>query len=373
MTSMMRVVIFDELWRDRPYSFQVFLEQMVRELEAEGVEYRIVSPRWRIVGARSQWRHLVVSSLLRQIVYPIAARRHLSGDHLNFLASGGLVHLLWCAPRAARTVVFCHDMFPLLPPAVLGHRLDFGAAVRRTYLRLVQARALERATLIIAPSRSTKSDLVAVTRVAPDRVIVIPHRVDRDMFHPGCKQDARRRLGWPLDDRIVLAVVTTERRKNVEGLLSAFAIIARKDSCAALVLVGRLSDRQRRLVNATGVAGRIRLLSGLTTTELAEIYRAADCLAHLSFYEGFGYPVLEAMASGCPIVCSPGGALREVAGDCAVLVDPHAPEAAARTVVDLLADAQLQQTLRTRGLERANAFAGDRGYADALRRAWNAS
>ncbi len=373
MASTMRLVIFDELRRDRPYSFRVFLTQFVQELETAGIEYRIVSPDWRIAGARSQWRHLVTSSLLRHIAYPIAARRHLSGNHLNFLISSGLVHLLWGAPRTARTVVFCHDVFPLLPPATLGHRLDFGAFVRRAYLRLVQTRAFERAELIIAPSRSTKSDLVAATRVAPDRVVVIPHRVDRDVFHPGCKQDARRQVGWPLDDRIVLAVVTSERRKNVEGLLSAFAIVAREDSSAVLVLVGRLSDRQRRLVDATGAAGRIRLLSHVTATELSACYRAADCLAHFSFYEGFGYPVLEAMASGCPIVCSPGGAVREVVGNCALLVDPPAPEAAARALAGLLADAELQQTLRARGLERAMTFAGDRGYADALRRAWNAS
>lgn len=370
---MMRVVVFDELQHDRPQSFRVFLTAFLRELDTAGVEYRVVSPPWGIPGVRSQRRHLVVSALLRQIAYPIAARRHLAGAHLNFLVSGGLVHLLWAAPRAARNVVFCHDVLPLLPATALWHRLDFGAAFRQAYLRRAQTRAFERATLIITPSQSTKADLLATTRVAPDRVVVIPHAVDREVFFPGSKPDARRRLGWASDARIVLAIVTTERRKNVEGLLAAFTILAREDPRAILVLIGHLSAGQQRLAEATGAATRIRRLSELPAAELADCYRAADCLAHLSFYEGFGYPLLEALACGCPVTCTATAAVREVVGDCALPVEPQDAAAVARALGRLLADTALQQALRAQGLERALAFAGERGYAAAMCRAWAAS
>jgi glycosyltransferase involved in cell wall biosynthesis len=199
---MMRLVIFDELLSDMPHSFRVFLAQLLRELDAARLERRIVSPAWRIPGRRSQLRHLVVSSVLRQFVYPVTARRELRGDHLNILTNSGLIHLLWGAPRTARTVVFCHDVFALLPSSTLSHRLDFGAAVRQAYLKRVHTRAFKRASMIIVPSQVTKADLLAATGLAPERVIVIPHGIDRDVFHPGDRQEARRRLGWAPGNRV---------------------------------------------------------------------------------------------------------------------------------------------------------------------------
>jgi glycosyltransferase involved in cell wall biosynthesis len=158
----------------------------------------------------------------------------------------------------------------------------------------------------------------------------------------------------------------------VEGLLGAFAILAREDPLLTLVLVGRLSDGQQRHARATGAASRITLLRDLEARELADCYRAADCLAHLSFYEGFGYPPLEAMACGCPVVCTRAGAVAEIVGDCAERVEPDAVSAAAGLAA-LLGNADLQQSRRAAGLERASAFVGERGYVAALRRAWNAS
>ncbi|MBI2838818.1 MAG: glycosyltransferase family 4 protein [Acidobacteria bacterium] len=363
-----RVVIFEELFHDTPRSFRVFLSGLERELSAAGVRYEIVSPHWPVPGKRGQAVHLLVSALLRQVVYPFWARRRFAPDAINFLVSAGLAQLLWLAPKSCRIVVFCHDVFVFLPHEVRGHRLDFGGSLRRWSLSVLQRRTLRRADLFIAPSARTRADLITYIGVPADRIVVIPHRLDDSVFKEGCRTEARRLLGWPAAAPIVFAVVNTERRKNVETLVEAVHMLVAEIPEIRLALLGHLSSRQRRLIDRSGLAERVIHVDGLDNADVAHCYQAADCLIHVSFYEGFGYPLLEAMASGCPILCSSRGAIPEVVGECAEFVDPSAPEAIARGIRSLLGDPGRRQALTTAGLVRAATYATDRGYWRALRR-----
>jgi glycosyltransferase involved in cell wall biosynthesis len=174
----------------------------------------------------------------------------------------------------------------------------------------------------------------------------------------------------PMSGRIVLAVVTSERRKNLGALLDAFAVLAVRDPDAGLVLIGALSNTQRGRCEHIRGSERLTVLTDVSVERLVSCYRAADCLAHLSFYEGFGYPLVEAMASGCPIVCALGGAVREVVGECAEYVASLQPEVVAAALAGVLSSTARQEELRARGYSRVEKFSSERPYVAALQRVW---
>jgi len=365
----MRLIVFEDLYFDTPHSFRVFLSNFLREVLLDDVECERVVPRWPIPGKRGQTFHLMVSAMLRQVVYPLWARRRFRTGAVNFILSGGLSHLLWLAPEECRVVIFCHDIFAFLSDDTLGHRLDFGGSLRRWLLSRIQGPAFRRADLILVPSARTRDDLIEQVGVIGERIVVIPHRVDGAVFKEGSRKEARRQLCWASDVPIVLAIVSTERRKNVEGLVEAMSLLVTQMPKVRLALLGSPSAAQHRLIGRRGLRERLILMSDLTRAEVAACYQAADCLAQVSFYEGFGYPVVEAMACGCPVVCSPRGAVREIAGECAEFVNPRDPIAIAGGIRRVLNDSVRRHELRTAGLERASIFTtGEGGYRRILQR-----
>jgi len=364
-------VIFDELPDDRSRSLGVFLDDFTAHLRSANVTFEVVRPPWRIRGVPSQWRHLVTSSILRQFAYPLWARRRFSPGAINFVASGGLAQLLWLHPVQCRTVLFCHGGTFVLAanaPKELGYRLDFGGWLRARYLAMVRNPAFRRADLILVPSESARSVLVRTIGISPSRVVAIHHRIDSTTFRPGDKLAARAQLGWPEKASIVLAIVTTERRKNLDTLLDSFALLAAQEPNARLALIGPLSKAQRSRCERIAGQERLMLLSNLSTDKMVSCYRAASCLAHLSLYEGFGYPLVEAMACGCPIVCLARGSVPEVVRDCAEYAPSLHPAAIAGVFSSLLSNRTRQEELRERGLVRARDFFGERPYIETIRR-----
>jgi glycosyltransferase involved in cell wall biosynthesis len=161
-----------------------------------------------------------------------------------------------------------------------------------------------------------------------------------------------------LDRPYVLFVGTLEPRKNVPLLLEAFAIL-RKDVDAQLLLVGArgwLDDAIFEAHARSGVGDAARFLGAVGMDDLAVLYSHAGVFALPSMYEGFGLPVLEAMACGAPVVCSNAGPLPEVAGDAAVLLPPQNPSAWARAMQQVLTEPWRAADLRTAGFARASQF-----------------
>jgi alpha-1,3-rhamnosyl/mannosyltransferase len=200
------------------------------------------------------------------------------------------------APLSCPTpvVVTVHDL------AVFRYPETFRRWTRR-YSRAIVPRVLRAATHVIAVSEFTKGELGTLLGLPAERVTVVPNAVDR-VFTPA---------GEAAAGEYVLAVGTLEPRKNLPRLAEAAARLG-----VELRVVGT------RGWGRVAVPGSVRLLGEVPDAELAALYRGARCLAYPSLYEGFGLPVLEAMACGCPVVTSAGGACEEVAGGAAVLVDP---------------------------------------------------
>ena len=237
---------------------------------------------------------------------------------------------------AVPLVVTFHDL------AVLRHPESFNSWTRN-YSRVVLPRVARTARRLIAVSEFTRRELLELLDVPEEKVRVIPNAVG-DPFRP---------QGDATHGDYVLAVSTLEPRKNLPRLVEAFRR-ARLDGLRLLVAGGPGWGGVR--VEGDGV----RWLGEVGDEELARLYRGARCVAYVSLYEGFGLPVLEAMACGAPVVAARNEAAEEVAGDAAVLVDPLDPEAIAAGLAEAV---ERRDELRARGLERAAAFS----WADAAR------
>lgn len=279
-----------------------------------------------------------------QVVLPVATRR----DRLDLFH--GTMNVL---PRMLPCpgVVTVHDLAFLRWPEQVPAR-------RYRYLSAGIRDAVKRAERVIAISEATKADVVELLQVDPARVAVTPLGVD-GAFRPVDPDGVTRfRQHHGLDRPYVLAVGNLEPRKNLPTLLRAFARI-RDEVPHDLVLVGGegwLTGEIHETLRELRLGDRVRMTGFVEDWELPIWYSAADLFVLPSLYEGFGLPILEAMACGTPVIAAKTSAMPEVAGDAAVLIDPRDEQAIADEMVWLLHDPGFADVLRKRGLIRANMF-----------------
>jgi glycosyltransferase involved in cell wall biosynthesis len=235
-------------------------------------------------------------------------------------------------------VVTVHDLSFERDPGLMNTR-------DRLIFRTVVPRSARKAARVLAVSELTKRDLIELYGIVEDKIIVVPNGVN-DVFTP----EGPRSNGEPY----ALFVGALQPRKDAATAIEALALIG--DGAPRLVLVGRdkggRADAQRT-AERNGLATRVEFRGHVAQDELAALYRGAACLVFPSRYEGFGLPVLEAMASGTPVVATTAGALPEVSGNAAILVDERNPVALAGGIERAIAD---RERLVKAGLERARRF-----------------
>jgi glycosyltransferase involved in cell wall biosynthesis len=224
--------------------------------------------------------------------------------------------------------------------------------------------AARRAKAIIAVSASTKRDVVRTLNV-PEKKVHVIHEAAAPHFRPVPRttlDGVRQRYGLPAS--FILYVGTIEPRKNLPRLLAAFDIVRRSGySSHGLVLAGSRGWGESSVLSSMerlGLNGSIQVLGYVPSDALVALYNLADALVFPSHYEGFGLPVMEAMACGTPVVTSPNGSLAEIAGGAAELIDPTDPESIAAGLQRVLADSQRRAEMRTAGLARAAQFSWSR-------------
>ena len=261
-----------------------------------------------------------------------------------------------------RSVVTIHDCIHLMFPQYLPSKF----ALR--YARSSITMASRRATRIITVSESSKRDILRFVDVSPAKIDVIPNAYDeRFAIEPREEDVVRVRERYQLHDDFVLYAGIVKPHKNLDRLIEAFGLVRRRGlDHIKLVLIGDEISRYtalRRAVHRHQLHKYVRFLGYLPEETLAVMYRLAGVFVFPSLYEGFGLPPLEAMASGTPVVTSNVSSLPEVAGDAAVLVDPYDPAAIADGIYRVLADEDLRNALRRKGLRRAAQFSWEASAA----------
>ncbi len=290
-----------------------------------------------------------------QAIAPIITKR----DRLDVLfCPVNVVPLAGLVP----SVVTVHDLaFLRLPEAFI--------PAKRRYLARMTRLSVHRARHVIAVSTQTKADIVAHFGLAPERITVIPNAAD-ERFRPPTPGDdlAAFRRERNLPERYVLFVGTLEPRKNLPRLIHAFAQIARDDPGIGLAVVGAsgwLTSDIAPLVRALGLESRIAFAGYVPDAELTRWYQAAMVFCYPSLYEGFGLPVLEAMACGTPVVTSNIGSMAEIGRDAAILVDPTDIDAIASGIRTSL-QGDMSDVYSAAGWQRAQHYSWDRTAEETL-------
>ncbi len=252
-----------------------------------------------------------------------------------------------------RSVVTVHDLGYLYYPQA-------HTRWARAYLRWSTCYNARSAAHIIADSRATQRDLLQHCQAAPQRVSVVYPGCDSDVHRHSAAEAAAILERYRIPSPYVIFVGTLQPRKNIGGLLDAFAQVATGSSAAHLAIVGKqgwLYERLYAQVRRLGLEGRVHFTGYVPQEDLDVLLQGAQVFVLPSLYEGFGLPVLEAMASGTPVICSNVSSLPEVAGDAAILVDPQDTAQLAQALERVLDDAGLRSDLAQRGLRQAKRFA----------------
>lgn len=284
----------------------------------------------------------------------VPGRSHRLWGQWELPRAAGSVDLLFCPAYVAplrypgRYAVVMHDALQEVLP---------GAFTRRQRLRRHPYRRSARgAVRVLAPSEASKRDLVRVYGLEPGRVDAIPLGVD-DRFRSASEEDTRRvRELYGLADRpVILFVGKLSKRRNLPNLVRAVASL-RTDHVLVLAGEDHLGIELAQVGRDAGIGDRLRVLGFVPDADLPALYHAAEIFVYPSDYEGFGIPVLEAMAAGTPAVTLDNSALGEVAGDAAVLLPSGGVDELAGALARLGADPGLRAEYAARGRERSARF-----------------
>jgi glycosyltransferase involved in cell wall biosynthesis len=257
---------------------------------------------------------------------------------------------------AMRRVVTIHDVIHLRFP-------EYFSRVQRAYARLVIGHACRAADAVIVDSEFAGRELVRFVPGAKDKLHVIPLGVSTDYAPGGNDADSLAfRRTHKIDGPFLLYVGSLKPHKNVGTLLRSFAGL-RSLAGLQLVLVGEkleLNETLNALCAGAGIVERVRSLGWLAEPDLIEAYRGAAAVVLPSLYEGFGFPVLEAMACGTPVIASNAASIPEVMGDAGIMVDPTSEAEVSDAIRAVIDNPSLRESLREKGLRRARLFGWDR-------------
>lgn len=301
-----------------------------------------------------------------QVLLPLAAL----GDRIEVLhcpANTGPLNL----STTINMVLTIHDVMYMLPTSKLPSSPSYYQQLGRVYRRLIVPFAIDRAAAVMTDSAHSGQDLVQLIGPPPCPMTVVPlapgvayqHSADPSMVAAVCAE-------YGLVHPFVLTLGAIDPRKNTARVIEAFALLRCRIAHPLLLAVVGLPPTGQahfaQLAAELGVTDAIKFAGFVSEEHLVALYNAAELLAYPSLYEGFGLPVVEAMACGTPVITSPVGSIPEVAGDAALLINPQDTGALTAAMQRLLESHELRQELITRGYERLKHFSWERVAAMTL-------
>jgi glycosyltransferase involved in cell wall biosynthesis len=275
-------------------------------------------------------------------VPPIAAKKKLD------LFWSPRHHLPLLLPACVNTVVTIHD---------IAHRLFPGTMAWPNLMieKLLMGPSLKRADGVIAVSNSTATAIADHYPISSEKIFTV--HSGGPILPEINRQDSE--LDLKLPKHYFLFVGTLDPRKNLARVLNAFKQIEPRVHDVHLVIVGGQGWKNKefyRRLNTSEIKDRVVMTGYVSRSQLRRIYEKAVCLLFPSLYEGFGFPILEAMACGTPVITSQRASMPEVAGDAALLVDPNDAAAIAEAMLELLSRPELQKKMAAKGFKRLEAF-----------------
>lgn len=253
-----------------------------------------------------------------------------------------------------RTILTVHDLSFVRVPDAAPSRL-------RRYLNQVVPRSVQRADLVLADSVATRDDLIALYNAPADKVEVLYSGVDpryQPINDPASYDRISKRYKLP-SRPYLLTVGTVQPRKNYPRIVYALQQLERLNLNLDLVIVGQpgwLQDELYEAISRSGRMDRVHITGFVEDMDLPVLYSHALCLVFPSLYEGFGFPVLEAMASGVPVITSNVSSLPEVAGQAAILVDPYETDQIADAIQRVVTDDSLRASMIEQGFQQVAGF-----------------
>jgi glycosyltransferase involved in cell wall biosynthesis len=295
---------------------------------------------YKFIDAKpSRWHFLVLKDIQKEKV------------DVFFAPSSFIIPAL--APKTIKTVITVHDLVSYLFPA--NHN-----AKAVIIERLTLKRALKRANSVFVVSENTKKDLLKKFKY-PENRIFITHCAASDFFKTQIEQKEiekfRAKMKYP--EKFILAVGTLEPRKNFSTLIRSFSTIKKWYPDYKLIIVGKKGWKFRQIeetLKKYKLENDVLFPGYLKDSELKNTYKLATVFVFPSLYEGFGIPPLEAMASGCPVVCSNVASMPEVVGEAGFLVDPNNPYQFADAVSSLIENEQVRSSMIERGYRQTEKF-----------------
>jgi len=227
-----------------------------------------------------------------------------------------------------------------------------------------------RADAITTPSFSTKKDLMKIYDIPEDKIKVTHLGVNKEIFKPIGKEAVREYLKKYIPfERYIMTVVTSIKRKNIPFLLDVFKILKEKGVEEKLLIIAGtlyLKDEILKLAMEKKIENDTFVLTEIPVDKMPYFYSGAELFVFLSLYEGFGLPVLEAMACGCPVLTSNISSLPEIAGDAGIIVNPYSLEESSTSILNTLSDGWLKSEMRKKGIERASLFSWEKCAGETL-------
>jgi len=289
--------------------------------------------------------------------------RNLDVVHIPHLAGAVAPPLAFAFKNFISLIVTLHGVAPLVVPPKLYY--EGRAYVQRA---LVQVQVLKwklffKNNSMIAVSFSEKRNIVNKLNIPEEKIKVIYHGIDHENFRPMNDHEVREELHqkYGIDFDFILHVSSFQPKKNVEGIVRAFSILKKKYKIRErFVILGKQPESIKVLVEDLGLSGEVIFPGHVPYEDLPKFYNLATTFIFPSFHEGFGMPILEAMACGCPVITSNIFSMPEIAGEAAILVNPYDVREIAEAIFTLISDESLRRELSKKGLKRAKQFTWER-------------